>query len=81
MAILVGAILAVAVGLFATAVGLDRDRAFYPTLMLVIASLYALFAVMGGSTDALVVESLAGAVFIAAAATNGVKINVSWPFH
>ena len=69
MAVLVGAFLALAVGLFATAIGLDRDRAFYPTVMIVIASLYALFAVMGASTTALVLECLVGAVFIAAAAT------------
>ena len=68
MALLVGALLAAAVGLFATAVGLDRDRAFYPTVTIVIASLYALFAVMGASTNALVLDSVAGAVFIAAAA-------------
>lgn len=67
MAVLVGALLAFAVGLFATAVGLDRDRAFYPTVMIVIASLYALFAVLGGSTTALLVESVVGAAFIAAA--------------
>ena len=67
MAILVGAILAFGVGLFATATGLDRDRAFYPTVMIVIAVLYALFAVLGGSTNALVMETLAGAVFVAAA--------------
>jgi len=65
--ILIGVLLAASVGLFATVVGLDRDRAFYPTVMIVIALLYALFAVMGGSTQALVAESLAGAVFIAAA--------------
>ena len=68
MAVLVGALLATAVGLFATAIGLDRDRAFYPTVTIVIASLYALFAVMGASTNALLLESVAGAVFIAAAA-------------
>lgn len=67
MPILIGVLLAASVGLFATVVGLDRDRAFYPTVMIVIALLYALFAVMGGSTQALVAESLAGAVFIAAA--------------
>jgi hypothetical protein len=67
VAILVGAILAVAVGLFATAVGLDRDRAFYPTVTIVIAFLYALFAVMGASTHVLVLESAVGAVFLAAA--------------
>ena len=52
------------VGVFATGVGLDRDRAFYPTVTVVIAFLYALFAVMGESTDALVRESLGGAVFV-----------------
>ena len=67
MAIVVGALLAFTVGLMATAVGLDRDRAFYPTVTIVIASIYALFAVMGASTHALVVESLVGAAFLAAA--------------
>jgi hypothetical protein len=33
VAFLVGALLAVAIGLMATTVGLDRDRAFYPTIM------------------------------------------------
>src|SRR5262249_9962729 len=56
------------VGLFATAVGLDRDRAFYPTVAIIVASYYALFAVMGASTKALVLESVAGAIFVAAAA-------------
>ena len=67
MAFVIGALLAVAVGLFGTGVGLDRDRAFYPVVMIVIASLYSLYAVMGGSTQALVLESLIGAVFIAVA--------------
>jgi len=68
VALLIGVLLALAVGAFATALGLDRDRAFYPTVTIVIASLYALFAVMGASTDALVLESAAGIVFLAAAA-------------
>jgi hypothetical protein len=67
MAILVGALLAFAVGLFATVSGLDRDRAFYPTVAIVIASYYSLFAVMGASTRALVLESLLGGAFVAAA--------------
>ena len=69
MALLIGTSLAFGVGLFATVVGLDRDRAFYPTVMLVIAFLYALFAVLGGSTNALVLESLVGAAFAALAVT------------
>jgi hypothetical protein len=60
-------LLALATGLFATGSGLDRDRAFYPVVAIVIASYYALFAVLGGSTSALVLESLLGAVFLAVA--------------
>jgi hypothetical protein len=60
-------LLALATGLFATGSGLDRDRAFYPVVAIVIASYYALFAVLGGSTSALVLETLLGAAFLAAA--------------
>jgi hypothetical protein len=67
MALLVGAVLAIAVGLLARLSGLDRDRAFYPTAMIVIASYYCLFAVMGASTRALVLESLVAGAFAAAA--------------
>jgi hypothetical protein len=58
MPYLAGIVLALTVSGLATLVGLDRDRAFYPTLLLVIASYYVLFAVMGGSGHALVVETL-----------------------
>ena len=68
MALLVGALLALSVGLFATGVGLDRDRAFYPVVTIVVASYYALFAVMGASTHALVLESLVCVVFLAVSA-------------
>jgi len=64
VALLVGALLALAVGLLATGLGFDRDRAFYPTVTIVIASCYALFAVMGASTHALVLESLTGTGFL-----------------
>ncbi len=66
MAYLVGALLALAVSGMATLSRLDRDRAFYPTVMAVIASYYALFAVMGGSDHALGVETAIIAVFLAA---------------
>jgi len=49
MASLIGIVLAVAVGGFARWIGWDRDRAFYPTVLTVIASYYVLFAVIGGS--------------------------------
>lgn len=48
MEYLIGLGLALAVSLFARFVGLDRDRSFYPTVMIVIAVLYGLFAVIGG---------------------------------
>jgi hypothetical protein len=67
VALLVGGLLAFTVGLMATAVGLDRDRAFYPTVTIVIASYYALFAVMGATTQALLLESLVGSVFLGVA--------------
>jgi hypothetical protein len=58
-AFLVGAALALGVGVFASLVGLDRDRAFYPTVLIVIAAVYELFAVMGGSGAALKAETIA----------------------
>jgi hypothetical protein len=67
MALLVGALLAIGVGLLGTSTGLDRDRAFYPLATMVVASYYALFAVMGGSTHAVVLESLVALAFLAAA--------------
>jgi hypothetical protein len=64
MAYLVGLILALTVSLLASLVGLDRDRAFYPTLLIVIASYYGLFAIMGGSIRALTIESVVMAGFL-----------------
>jgi hypothetical protein len=66
MGFLIGAVLALSVGLSATFIGLDRDRAFYPTVMAVIASYYGLFAVMGGSPQALGVESIVIIAFLVA---------------
>ena len=67
MEIAVGVVLALAISIFATLLGLDRDRAFYPTVMMVIAAYYALFAIMGGSTQVLMSESIFIAVFLGAA--------------
>jgi hypothetical protein len=63
----IGIVLALAVSVYATALRLDRDRAFYPTVLIVVASYYVLFAVMGGSGRAIVVESLIMGVFVLAA--------------
>jgi hypothetical protein len=65
--LLIGAVLAFLVGLLATFSGLDRDRAFYPAVLIVIASYYALFAVMGGSMQALMIESTVIVAFLGAA--------------
>lgn len=59
MAILVGVALGVFVWLFGRLVGLDRDRAYYATILAVVALYYALFAVMGGSVNALLLEAIA----------------------
>lgn len=57
-----GPVLAAVCG-FATIAGLDRG-AFYPTVTIVIASYYGLFAVMGGWTRALLAESACITVFL-----------------
>ena len=44
--------------------GLDRNRASYPTITIVIASYYGLFAVVGGSTRALAIECLVITAFL-----------------
>ena len=67
MALMVGALLAIAVGLLARVTRLDGDRAFYPTVTMVVASYYVLFAAMGATTSILVLECAVGAVFVAAA--------------
>jgi hypothetical protein len=61
---LIGLILSVAAAGFATAIGLERERAFYLTVLLVIASYYGLFAVMGGSSRALLVEIVVASGFL-----------------
>lgn len=64
MAYLVGVVLALFVSVFARVVGLDRDRGFYPTVLAVVASYYDLFAVMGGSMQAMLAELLVTTVFL-----------------
>src|SRR5689334_18013595 len=63
----VGVVLSIGVALFARGVGFDRDRAFYPTVLIVVASYYVLFAVMSGSVETVLLESLIMALFAVAA--------------
>jgi hypothetical protein len=72
--LVVGIVLALAVAAVAKVVGLDRDRAFYPTVLIVVASYYVLFAVMGGSPKALLLDT-AGFVLFAGAALVGFRFN------
>lgn len=67
MALIVGVSLAICVGLLATGARMDRDRAFYPLVTMVVASYYVLFAAMGASTQVLAAEALSGAIFVVAA--------------
>jgi hypothetical protein len=70
-----GVVLSIGVALFARSVGFDRDRAFYPTVLIVIASYYVLFAVMSGSVATVLLESIIMALF-AVAAVAGFKGSV-----
>jgi hypothetical protein len=71
----IGLVLALSVAVVARSVGFDRDRAFYPTVLVVIASYYVLFAVMGGSMRALVLESVVMSAF-ACVAVLGFRFNL-----
>jgi hypothetical protein len=63
----IGLVLSLAVALFARSVGFDRDRAFYATVVIVVASYYVLFATISGSPHTVLVESLMMAGFVVAA--------------
>ena len=67
MEYLIGLILSLAVAGFAAVVGFDRERAFYPTVLIVVASYYVLFAAMGASTRTLTIESVVASGFLAVA--------------
>jgi hypothetical protein len=67
MSFQIGIALALAVSGYATAMRLDRDRAFYPTVLVVVASYYVLFAAMSGSGRAVAVETLIAGGFVVAA--------------
>jgi hypothetical protein len=58
MPYVVGIVLSLSVALFARRAGFDRDRAFYPAVLIVIASYYVLFAAMSESVQTLLLESM-----------------------
>ena len=71
----IGVVLAILVTLFARWVKFDRDGAFYPTVLIVVALYYVLFAVMGGSRQALLIECIFMFAFLLAAVI-GFKFNL-----
>jgi len=75
MPFLIGAVLATIVCIFARSSGFDRDRAFYSTVLIVVATYYALFAVVGDSMQVLAVEVLAAVPFFVLAVV-GFKKNM-----
>ena len=48
-----GVLLAVGIAAFGKVTRFDQDRSFYPTILIIIASYYILFAILGDSRHAL----------------------------
>jgi hypothetical protein len=67
MPLLVGVVLAVVVGVFGRLTKFDRDKAFYATVLVVVASYYGLYAAIGASREVLMQECLVIALFTTAA--------------
>ena len=67
MPYLIGIVASAGIAVFARCVGLDRDRAFYPTVVIVVALYYVLFAAMSGSVQTVLLEFAVASLFAAAA--------------
>jgi hypothetical protein len=70
--LLAGAGLALSAGAIGAVTGLDRERSFYATMLMVVASYYCLFAVLGGGLSVLLWES-AGLILFVAVAIGGFR--------
>src|ERR1700755_3495523 len=64
MEYLIGLVLSLAVVALAVVVGFDRERSFYSTGLMVIASYYVLFAAMGASERILILEIVLAGGFV-----------------
>jgi hypothetical protein len=69
----VGALLALAIAIFARITGFDRDRSFYSVVLMVIASYYVLFACIAG--EAIIKEVVAASIFTVVAVVGALR----WP--
>jgi hypothetical protein len=74
MEYIVGITLALFFCAAAAALGLDRERAFYPAVVMAVASYYLAFAVVDGRGGVLLAELAIAAVFIVSAVA-GFKLN------
>jgi drug/metabolite transporter (DMT)-like permease len=52
----VGLVIALAVGILATVTRMDRDRALYPAMLIMIAALYGLFGAIDGTPGVIATE-------------------------
>lgn len=73
MPFLIGLLLGAAVCLFGSLTGYDRDRSFYPVMLLVIASYYCLFAAIAGGGMAVEIGIL---VLFILASVSGMRLNL-----
>ena len=64
MEYLIGLVLSLVVAGFASSVGFDRGRVYYPVVLIVIATYYVLFACMGASGRVVILESLIATGFL-----------------
>nr|AUN36742.1 hypothetical protein [uncultured bacterium] len=64
MEYLIGALLSLAIVGLISSMGFDRERSFYPTVMIVIAAYYVLFAAMAAPTRTVIIEIVAGSAFV-----------------
>ena len=60
----IGLLVGLGVAVLGAIVEFDRQRAFYPTVLIVVASYYVLFAAMGGSRHTLAAEIALASVFL-----------------
>ncbi|MGO4382105.1 hypothetical protein [Pseudoduganella sp. RAF53_2] len=63
LSVLIGIALAIGVGLLGTYIKLDRERGFYPVILIVVAAIYVLFACCANEPRVVFIEILPLAVF------------------
>ena len=76
MALVTGVVLAAIVGVFARLSGMDRDRAFYATVLIIVGHYYFLFAIVGGSDGRAIAVEVALFCLFAAIAVAGFRLNM-----